>query len=381
MSKLTDTNPHLPGTPFRTHEADATATLGRILRRDSFNMIKNVSGSPPLLAALGSLASIFLLAGPARADSIDYVTSYSNLYSGGELVSYNSINGLAQFISLNPGGTTVTINTLASTPSTNVPGATAASTALAGMQFNPQTGLTSTASASSYANLATGTIGAGAAGSVQAGSTGAGIAFAGAEMEDTITFNNSSGHTVNIDVFWTFDGTMPSASVNGRMDNLFCLATGTSCLGSSTPGTGVVNGPLNGGQYFRHQDNFLLGLSADPLITEPTTGWVSSSFTQSINADSGTFHGVFAVPSGISTDSLNAYFALGCFEATCDFSHTGALSFGGLGNGVSFTSGSGTLLTQSGATVPEPGSWILMATGVGLIGFAKLRKYRTGGAV
>jgi hypothetical protein len=166
------------------------------------------------------------------------------------------------------------------------------------------------------------------------------------------------------------------------MDNLFCLATGTTCLGSSVLGpAGSLNGPPNDGQYFRFQDNFLLGLPADPFITEPTTGWVSSSFTQSINADSGTFHGVFAVPAGISTDSLNAYFDLGCFQATCDFTHTGVLSFGGL-NGVSFTSGSGVLLTQSGAAVPEPGGWILMMAGLGLLGLAKLRMSRgAGGAI
>ena len=45
-------------------------------------MIENVSGYPPLLAMLGSLASIVLLAGAAKADSIDYVATYSNLYSG-----------------------------------------------------------------------------------------------------------------------------------------------------------------------------------------------------------------------------------------------------------------------------------------------------------
>ena len=345
-------------------------------------MLKNVSGYPPLLAALGSLASIFLLAGPARADTIDFVTAYSNLHSGTELVSYNSINGLAQSISLNPGGFTFTVTNLASTPSTNILGLTAASNALAGTLFNPQTGSTNVDSASAYANLATGTIGVGAADRILPPFTISQTRdFAGAEMEDTIRFNNTSGHTVNIDVFWTFDGTMPIATGQGSIDNLFCLGTGTTCLGSSNVGPGSLNGPPNGGQFFRLQDSFLSGLPTDPFITEPTTGWVSSSFTQSINADSGTFHGVFAVPAGLSTDSLNAYFNLSCNDATCDFTHTGALSFGGL-NGVSFTSGSGVLLTQSGVSgVPEPGSWILMATGAGLIGLARLRKPRTGRAV
>ena len=337
-------------------------------------MIKNVCGSSPLLAALGSLASVFLLASPAKGATIavDYVTSYSSLF-GSDSITYNSANGLSQFLGTNLGGTTVTFTTVASTPSTSVLGLTASSTALAATRFNPQTGRTGTASASSYANLSTGMIGAGAAGSVLSGATIAGeFADAGAQMQDSITFNNTSGQTVNIDVFWTFDGTMPTATSGDSMTSFFCLGTGASCLSAPGP-PGGLNGPGNNLEFFSLIDSLGLGYPTDPFITEPTAGFAGASFTPSINADSGTFHGVFPVPVGISTDSLNAYFNIQCFQATCDFTHTGALSFGGLGNGVSFTSGSGVLLSQSGAA-PEPGSWILMAAGVGLIGLAKLRK-------
>jgi hypothetical protein len=43
--------------------------------------MKNAFGYPRVLAALSSVASIFLLAGPAKAATIDYVTAYSTVYN------------------------------------------------------------------------------------------------------------------------------------------------------------------------------------------------------------------------------------------------------------------------------------------------------------
>jgi hypothetical protein len=144
------------------------------------------------------------------------------------------------------------------------------------------------------------------------------------------------------------------------LDSFFCLAS-ASCTGS-------------GGQFFRLQDGVFFG---SPTVADPTTSqWVSATFTPGINVDSGTFHGVFAVPAGMSTDSLDAYLHILAASDTVDFTHTGALSFGNL-NGVTFTSASGVLLAQA----PEPGSWILIAAGLGLLGLATCAKAYTSHAV
>jgi hypothetical protein len=343
------------------------ANLGESLG-GQFHIMKNAFGYPRVLAAFSSLASIIFMAGPAKAATIDYVKDYSSLFSN--QIQYDSIGGLTQSLNSNQAGSPVTLTTLASTPSANVLGLTAASTSLGGTSFDPHNGLTGAASASAYSNLATGSIGAYATGSVAGGTISTGQAFAGAQIQDAVTFNNTSGHTVNIDVFWTFDGIAPVATGATSEDILFCLGAATSCVGVPSVG---VQGPINAGQFFHWQDSLLLGLPSDPAITLPTAGWVSSVFLPGGNAASGTFHGVFAIPAGLSTDSLNAFFAISAAGATADYSHTGTLSFGGL-NGVSFTSASGVLLTQTPAAVPEPGSWILMMAGLVLIGLAKWRK-------
>ena len=61
-------------------------------------------------------------------------------------------------------------------------------------------------------------------------------------------------------------------------------------------------------------------------------------------------------------------------QAIADFSHTAALDFD-LPDGVSFTSGSGALLSASSA-VPEPASWAMMILGFGLIGSSMRRCQR-----
>ena len=55
----------------------------------------------------------------------------------------------------------------------------------------------------------------------------------------------------------------------------------------------------------------------------------------------------------------------------CDFGNTGQMSL----TGVPFTSNSGVFLTQqSGSSVPEPGSLLLMGLGIAAIGYAALRR-------
>jgi hypothetical protein len=80
------------------------------------------------------------------------------------------------------------------------------------------------------------------------------------------------------------------------------------------------------------------------------------------NTTTETFTGVFAVPAGMSTDALNAWMEVSCGDGdNCDFSHTATFDMSTV-NGVSYTSSSGVLLTQSGSA-PEPASWVMMLIG------------------
>jgi hypothetical protein len=154
--------------------------------------------------------------------------------------------------------------------------------------------------------------------------------------------------------------TLDAATGQYTIISTFCIGSGNTCAFANNP---------NEFQF--------LNSSGSVTNTLPTAGWVTSSVTPGMNATSETFQGTFAVPSGTSTDFLVASLQLHCVVEDCDFSHTGALSFGALPTGVSYTSGSGVLLTQ---TTPEPDSAVLIACGIALMAASRLLSSRKFGA-
>ncbi len=302
-----------------------------------------------------TFAGIMLFTGPLMASSISYVTADSNIFSGGVDNNYDSVNGLSQHIGTcyAEGSTnTVPCATVTSTPSSNVPGLTSASVAITnGQSYDPQNGVTGYANASAYANLATGMVGVSAAGLACTPATplcsdqGEGVA----EIQDAVTFTNTTGATQDITLSWTFDGSITAndAEANSEFLSLFCFGAGDTCAGNANSNPHNPNSL----SLFEFQD-------ADGTVTntQPSQGWLSTSVIPGANGTSETFEGTFAIPMGVSTESLNAYLLASCLMATCDFSHTGDFSIGALPDGVSFTSSSGVLLTSA---TPEPSSWLL----------------------
>jgi hypothetical protein len=304
-------------------------------------------------------AGLVLLAGPLWAETISFVTVDTSTTPEMSNI-YDSVTGLSQHVGscfIPPTTNAGPCGTLSSTPSTNTTGLTAASVTISNVVgYDPQNGVTGFANASAYANLATGTVGVLAAGLPCAPVTplcsDAGTAIG--EMQDSLTFTNTTGSVQDITLSWSFDGSFSSnadgpASPSEQLISLFCFAQGASCFGNANS---VPHGPIST-SLFEFQDT-----DGSVTNTSPSTGWVSTSITG--GATSGLFQGVFAVPTGTSSESLNAYLSIACGMATCDFSHTGELSIGPLPAGVSYTSGSGVLLT--GAT-PEPQSWLLVLSG------------------
>jgi hypothetical protein len=305
------------------------------------------------------------------ASAISYVSVYADAAAGGIVNEYDSVAGLATH-----GGGANQTWTFTSTPSTNTLGLTSSSVATTFAGFSPNTGATANASSFASANLATGVLGASASGfcsGVQIPANACGLAESLAEMQDMLTFTNTTGNTQDITVTWAFDGTSGTALDN--LDFLFCFGPTANCLGN--PNGSGPHGPISSGQIFSFVSDCIDGNcgNPNPTTTLPTSGWVSTSVTGA-NTTTETFTGIFAVPAGISTDGLNAWLELSCGDGdTCDFSHTATLSIS-TGNGVSYTSASGVLLTQTGSSTPEPSSWAMMLVGGLCMGAGVVRRRR-----
>jgi len=320
-----------------------------------------------------TIAGLVLLGGPLMASSISYVTTEASISSGGVTNIYDSVTGLSQHVGTcyAQGSTNVVpCATVSSSPSTNILGATAASVVISnGQSYDPQNGVTGYSNASASANLSTGTVGVYGAGlpcspvTPLCSDQGEGIA----EIQDVLTFSNTTGSTQDITLGWTFDGSLTSNGAtfdSYSVLSLFCFESGTGCLGNPNP---IPHGPIST-SLFNFQDS-----EGTVTNTQPSTGWVSTSILPGSNGTSETFEGTFAVPTGVSTDSLNAYLFASCGMFTCDFSHTGQFSMGALPDGVSFTSSSGVLLTSE---TPEPRSlWLLCLTALAACALVRRGKW------
>ena len=316
------------------------------------------------IALASSMPALALLAMPAQAATISYVTTVTSIFSGAASSNYDSVQGLRTNAgSCYQQGTVILgpCATVTSTPGTNVLGATAATTAtLNGVEYDPHTGISGYGSAYASANLGTGILGVYTLGPDCSIPNFGGCDSGGytvAEMQDALTFNNTTGAAVNIGVTWRFDGTAGATGMyaSESLDNLFCLGVGQACAGLPNS---LFHPPINAGQSFTFSYTSNSTGTSQNHALPTTSSWVSTSYTPGANGMSGTFNGFYTIPKGVSTDTLNAYFEAYCLLSNCDFSHTAALSISNLPAGVSFTSSSGVLLTVS--PVPEPATWLLL---------------------
>ena len=292
------------------------------------------------------------------ASAISYVSVYADAEAGGITNSYDSVAGLATH-----GGGANQTATFTSTPSTNILGLTSASVGTTFTGFDPQNGSQANDTSSASANLATGVLRAYGQGfcsgtGFPANACGDGQALA--EMQDLITFTNTTGQTQDITVSFAFDGSAGSSL--DHVFTFFCFGATANCAGNAN-GAGP-HGPIGGPPVFKFTEDCIDGNCGNPNPTTvmPTGGYVSSSVTGA-NTTTEAFTGVFAVPAGMSTDALNAWMQISCGDGdTCDFSHTATFGMSTV-NGVSFTSSSGVLLSQTRSAVPEPSSWAMMLIG------------------
>ncbi len=215
-------------------------------------------------------------------------------------------------------GATITSSNVANTPQL---------TQAAGQIVATDPSVAGTSSASASANLSAGTLGVLANGSL----TGATVSSAGAmaTMSDLLTFH-VPGATAS---------TVTNIGVSFQLNGTFALLGNSQAFNGLTTYMSFGNGII-WWHYFT-QDS-------PPAQVVQNGGWNSFDIS-SQTGSSFVFNGVLSLAGANPTANLVAQLALQCQSATCDYSHAGAVTLT-LPPGVTFTSASGTFLTQNSVT-------------------------------
>ena len=199
---------------------------------------------------------------------------------------------------------------------------------------------------------------------------------ANTRISDIFTFNNTSGGDVVLNMGYSFDGRF-----TGTFDN---YTDGSIGFGFGDPNTyygrvlfansrdyanefarssfDAVSGTLNQRLDFGHNSDVTFTGGFDSA-----TGYVEGAFATSL-----------LIPTGQSTFGFVMTLNLDCrgTGATCDFGHTSTFGFGGLPNGLSYTSQSGVFGVPMTGGVPEAAVWAMMIAGFGMVGATSRRRQK-----
>jgi hypothetical protein len=283
------------------------------------------------------------------ASTINYLDLSAESYNGGDsvgqvsgLVTYNSTTGATASIG-SGGGTTYSEPTALGLTSATIQ--TSSSDYIDSCIPGGCSIGTVTSSALATGDLATGSVGVysfpSQVGAVVSEGTASAI------LKDTLTFNvagASPSTTTDIGVTFTVDGNVSYAqNASAQLIEAMTFGCGTNTCGDISYG-------FNGGSNQIIEDG----------------GWVSQNLI-SESADSFIFSGVYALSGASDILPIEVELKAECQgAASCDISHTGAVSFT-LPSNVTFTSQSGVFLTQPLTTAtPEPSYAVLL--GLGLAG-------------
>jgi len=304
-------------------------------------------------SALLAVLLLFSAAPAALASSIDYLNlsaNSANILNQGGTVTYTS-----------NGGDTVNVTSGTSYSTPTALGLTDATVQDSNTTYDSYAKSDISVSALATGNLATGSVGVYAfPEAIPAGDPGyynSNEAGASATLSDLLTFNvagaNSSTVT-DIGVTFTVDGSVdpgtPGAA-NGGVLSEYNLKLGSATI-----------------DYV-----YDTGDDPDPNLIPINQFWVSTSIT-SESPDSFIFSGVYALTGASDPLAIQMLLSETCTgNASCDVSHTGAVTFD-LPSNVTFTSASGVFLTAPTTATPEPSYSVLAGIGLlGLIVFARRR--------
>ncbi len=211
--------------------------------------------------------------------------------------------------------------------------------------------------------------------------------FAQGKIADTVIFNNTSGGTIYLPFALSFDGAMSGPELGANSSALTLLDLyGRGACGADLQ---VCESLKFAGGYDVSGNSIDITYYGDggTSITNFGDPNLPAAFSVTRNSAGTTFDTILAaslaIPVGYAYFSFQMTEALDCSGrlTVCDFSHTSALGFAPLPDGLSYSSSSGAFQIAAApgqpGGVPEPSTWAMLIVGFLGVGGA-IRQRRRG---
>jgi hypothetical protein len=177
------------------------------------------------------------------------------------------------------------------------------------------------------------------------------------------------GDILHFSVAGASSTTVTNLVVNFRLDGTLAIDAG---LTGGVWEAQVDDTLTFGNGHFREQDTVLAGGS--PTVTFLNQGgWVSHSETES-SPGNYLFTGIYSITGSTADVPVGDALTVFAGGANSDFAHTGTVTVG-LPSGVTFTSDNG-LLSAPVSSAPEPGTWLLLGSGLAAAVISRVRRRR-----